>query len=391
MQFSSLTHRIRDSGTDAWAVHTEAVARIARGEEIILLSIGQESDEQTPSDIVEAAVTSLRNGRHHYTDVSGEEPLRNAISQRHTTRTGQRVDASNCAVFAGAQNALFAVAQCLLESGDEVIVPEPYYTTYTATFTATGAELISVPVSSTNDFKIDPEAILARITPKTKAIVLNSPNNPLGAVYGPEQLKPIVAACAEQKIWLISDEVYAELLPPGGSCSPSSLPGGSEVCVTVSSLSKSHRMTGWRLGWAIGPAQLVEHLYDFCMCMSYGLPPFIQDAALAALQTQSDVTEEIRERLKQRRALVLRELANLADIKLHCAVGSMFTVLDTSNTTLSAQDFAWGLLRQHGVALLPCGGFGPSGKNLLRLGLCVDSEKLLTACQAIRDYRAGSL
>ena len=135
MHFSSLTQRISGESVDAWDVHYEGLARLEAGEDIIILSVGQETEELTPAAIVDAAVRSLQSGRHHYTPVEGSLALRKAIAERHRELTGQEITEANCAVFAGAQNALFAAAQCLLEHGDEVILIEPYYTTYPATVT----------------------------------------------------------------------------------------------------------------------------------------------------------------------------------------------------------------------------------------------------------------
>ena len=227
-----------------------------------MLSVGQETEEFTSAGIVDAAVDSLRAGRHHYTSVNGNLDLRRAVAQRHFELSGRKVGDFNCAIFAGAQNALFAVAQCLLEKGDEVILSEPYYTTYPATFGASGATLVSVPVKFENQFQINPDDILKAITPRTRAIVLNSPNNPVGAVYTREQYAAVVRACVEKEIWLINDDVYQELLSDDERANPLSLPDAERVCITVSSLSKSHRMTGWRLGWVIGPDALMRHLYN---------------------------------------------------------------------------------------------------------------------------------
>ena len=154
MKFSTLTQRISGGGVDAWEVHCEGMARMEAGENIILLSVGQETDECTDDRIVNSAIDSLNNGRHHYSPIEGTLALRHAITRRHNELTAQGVDTSNCAVFAGAQNALFAVAQCILEHGDEVILIEPYYTTYAATFTASGATLVSVLARAENNFQI---------------------------------------------------------------------------------------------------------------------------------------------------------------------------------------------------------------------------------------------
>ena len=387
MKFSSLTERIAGDSVDAWEVHYAGLARKEAGEDIIVLSVGEEREEFTPVHIVDAAVASLRAGRHHYTPVNGNPDLRRAVAERHFQLTGRRVGEFNCAIFAGAQNALFAVSQCLLEKGDEVIFPEPCYTTYPATFGASGAAPVSVPVKFENGFQIDPDDIRNAVTPRTRAIVLNSPNNPVGAVYTREQYAAVVRMCVEKEIWLINDDVYQELLDDSERANPLGLPDAGRVCITVSSLSKSHRMTGWRLGWVIGPDALMGHLYNLAMCLSYGLPAFIQDAALAALASGTATAREVRGKLDRRRRILLAQLGDVRGLNLFSAEGGMFVVFDIGALPVSAREFARRLLARHDVAILPCDGFGVSGgcADLLRVSLCVDDARLVEACGRIVD------
>ncbi len=386
MKFSSLTMRVSGESVDAWEVHYEGLARSEAGEDIIVLSVGQETDEVTAEVIVESAVTSLRSGRHHYTQIQGTPELRRAIARRHHELTGQMVDERNCAVFSGAQNALFAVAQCVLESGDEVILIEPYYTTYPATFTASGATAVSVPTRRENNFELNPGDVIAAITDRTRAIVLNSPNNPIGIAYTLEQFKPLVEVCRKQGIWLINDEVYQELLLPKDRASPASAAGADPVCVTVSSLSKSHRMTGWRLGWTVGPVALIENLYNLSICMAYGLPEFILDAAVTALQSGSHTANQVRHNMDTRRAILYRKLENVESLSLYSAGGGMYVALDISRLPVSSRQFARDMLDRYNVAVLPCDGFGATGKGLIRVSLCVPDDRLTVACERIVAY-----
>ncbi|NKB76858.1 MAG: aminotransferase class I/II-fold pyridoxal phosphate-dependent enzyme [Gammaproteobacteria bacterium] len=386
MKFSSLTERIAGEGSTSWDVHYEGLARKAAGEDIIILSVGEETDQRTPDNVVNVAIESLKNGRHHYTPVNGILPLREAIARRYEARSGQQVTADNCAVFAGAQNALYAVGQCLLEHGDEVILIEPYYTTYPAAFTATGATLVSVPVKPENDFQIDTNDVISRITERTRVIVLNSPNNPLGAIYTLEQFKPLVDVCVEREIWLVSDEVYLEILPPEEQYTPASLPGADKVCVSISSLSKSHRMTGWRLGWVVAPESLTKNLKNLSMCMCYGLPPFIMDAGVEALNSGNEVAQGVCGTLTNRRRIFLEEMKGAKGIQIHSAVGGMFVILDVRSFDVSGQEFAWGLLERHNISILPCDGFGGTGEGLLRVSLCVRDEQIVVACRRIVEF-----
>ena len=386
MKYSSLTERISGESVDAWDVHYEGLARLEAGEDIIVLSVGQETHENTPDVIVDSAIQSLKSGRHHYTPVEGLLDLRRAIARRHTELNGQKVDESNCAVFAGAQNALFAVAQCLLEHGDEVILIEPYYTTYPATVTASGARIVAVSVRAENQFQIDPDDVIAAITPRTRAIVLNSPNNPTGAVYTAGQFQSLVEVCVEQDIWLINDEVYQEILLHKDRASPASQPGADQVCVTVSSLSKSHRMTGWRIGWIVGPLGLMKHLRNLSMCMAYGLPEFIMDAAITALESGTDTAMAVRENMDRRREILTTRLSLIPGLDIYSSVGGMYVVLDVRGLGVSSHQFSRDMLDQYDVSVLACDGFGEAGRGLVRISLCAEDHDMVNACERIIKY-----
>ncbi len=385
MNFSSLVQRIAGESTDAWDIHNEARKRFENGEDIILLSIGEESEETTPYSIQQEAISSILRGRHHYTKVAGEDHLRKAIAKRHHQRTGQLVNLKNICIFSGAQNALFAICLCLLEQGDEVIVPELYYATYPATLTAGGATFVTVPTNSEMGFQPDPKAISKAVTPKTRAILLNSPNNPTGIVYSPETLKAVFKLSRAHKIWVISDEVYSEIAPEGFT-PIASLPGSHDQTVTISSLSKSHRMTGWRCGWVVGSEKLTLHLTNLNMCMTYGLPPFIQDASVVALENEMDIAKQVRKRLDKNRMILRHEFEALEKIHLFSQGGGMFTLLDTRNLGISSKKFCWNLLIKQGVSVLPCDGFGSSGKGFVRISLCESEALTKEAFRRIKNF-----
>lgn len=386
MRYSSLTQRIGGQSVDSWEVHYQAVQRLNAGDDIYLLSVGQESYESTDSRIVDAAVRSLKAGRHHYTPVEGEYELRRSIAKHHQDKTGQDVDAQNCVIFTGAQNGIYAATQCLLETGDEVIIPEPYYTTYPATFTSSGASLRSVPCLAEDLFQVNVDGIRDAINDKTRAVVLNSPNNPTGAVYQKQRVSEIVRVCAENGIWLICDDVYTELVDPDNLFCAASMPLSDEVVITVSSLSKSHRMTGWRLGWAIAPKQLARHFYNLNMCMNYGLVGFIQDAAITALRLSDEITPEIRRNIDHRRSVLMSSLSMIPSVKTLPSDAGMFVMLDIRDLKISGQNFCRGLLDQFGVSLIPCDGFGESGAGLIRVSACDSPERLRQACKRIGKY-----
>lgn len=382
MRFSTLTQRIAGDGAAAWDIHYRALAMQAEGKDILLLSVG-DPDFDTPAPIVEAAIDSLRDGHTHYSDVRGKLALRQAIARRHQQRSGQKVDADQVTVLAGAQCALFCVAQCVLEPGDEVIVAEPMYVTYEAVFGACGATVVPVPVKPENGFRVCPADVAARITPHTRALALNSPHNPSGASLPRATWEALAELCIAHDLWLISDEVYSELLYDGEHVSPGSLPGMAERTATLNSLSKSHAMTGWRVGWVVGSAELAGHLENLALCMLYGSPDFIQDAAVVALEQPLAELEAMRDAYRQRRDLVCERLAGCPGIKALKPDGGMFVMVDIRETGLSAQAFADRLLDREGVSVLAGEAFGPSAAGHIRLGLVLGAEALDDACRRI--------
>ncbi|MGE7955095.1 pyridoxal phosphate-dependent aminotransferase [Pseudomonas sp. NPDC089530] len=382
MRFSHLTQRIAGDGAAAWGIHYRALAKQEQGEDILLLSVG-DPDFDTPVPIVQAAIDSLLSGNTHYTDVRGKRSLRESIARRHRQRSGQPVDADQVTVLAGAQCALFSVAQCLLDPGDEVLVAEPMYVTYEAVFGACGAVVVPVPVRSENGFRVAPADVAARITPRTRAMALNSPHNPSGASLPRATWQALAELCIAHDLWLISDEVYSELLFDGEHISPASLPGMAERTATLNSLSKSHAMTGWRVGWVVAPPALVAHLENLALCMLYGSPEFIQDAAVAALDSGLPELEAMREAYRQRRDLVCECLADCPGVRALKPDGGMFVMVDIRETGVSAQVFADRLLERHGVSVLAGEAFGPSAAGHIRLGLVLGAAPLREACQRI--------
>ena len=382
MRYAKLTQRIAGDGAAAWDIHYRALALQAEGKDILLLSVG-DPDFDTPAPIVEAAIDSLQAGHTHYADVRGKLALRQAIAKRHQQRSGQAVDADQVTVLAGAQCALYCVAQCVLDPGDEVLVAEPMYVTYEAVFGACGAKVMPVPVKPENGFRVCPQDVAERITPRTRALALNSPHNPSGASLPRSTWQALAELCIGHDLWLISDEVYSELLFDGEHVSPASLPGMAERTATLNSLSKSHAMTGWRVGWVVAPSALATHLENLALCMLYGSPDFIQDAAVIALESDLPQLAAMRDAYRQRRDLVCASLADCPGVRALKPDGGMFVMLDIRATGLSAQAFADRLLDRHGVSVLAGEAFGPSAAGHIRLGLVLQPDDLREACRRI--------
>lgn len=388
MRYADLTQRIAGESVGTWTTHYEAMHRMDAGEDIFLLSIGQESDMLSPPGVVAAGISSIESGRHHYTAVEGDRALREVIAQRHAEQNNKDIDPDCVTVFSGAQNALFATAQVLLQAGDEVILIEPYYTTYPATVTASGATLVPVVLTPEESFQLDAQRVIEAITPRTRVIVINSPNNPTGAIYTREPLQALVDVCRERNIWLVSDEVYMDVVEDPTLCRPFALDGAENVVISISSVSKTHRMTGWRVGWAIGPKEISRHYYNLNMCMIYGLPGFTQEAALHALRYEHEVTSQITRRLAKQRAVVIEELESIPGTELYRGGGGMFVMMNIGSLGVDAMDFAAGLLDAEGVSVQPCNGFGENCGNLIRISAVLKEDSLREACKRIVRYIA---
>jgi len=388
MKFSNFVQRIAGEGVDAWQIHSAALAAAERGEDVIVLSVG-DPDFPTPEPICEAAVRALRAGDTHYTPIAGRQALRQSIAQQHVQRCGQAVGADNVIITNGAQNALFGAALCLCEAGDEVLVPEPMYVTYEASIRASGATLVPVPVDAERGFRINLVAMQAAITPRTRAIFMATPCNPTGVVMRPDELQAIAAMAQAHDLWVVCDEVYADLTFEQPHISMGALPGMAERTVTINSLSKSHAMTGWRLGWVVAPAPVIAHLSNLVLCMLYGIPGFVQAAALEALALSPFVVPAMRTEYRHRRDLAYKLLCNVPGLQCSLPEAGMFMLVDIRSTGLSAHDFSWGLFRQTGVSVLDAQAFGPTARGFVRMGFVVGDERLGEACMRIASYVNG--
>lgn len=387
MRFSPRVERISGKGAAAWAIHSEAIAAQRAGADIIVLSIG-DPDFATPAPIIDTAVAAMRAGDTHYSDIQGRLALRQAIARDHHESGGAEVGPENVIVLAGAQNALFSASLCLFEPGDEVIVLDPMYVTYEATIRVSGASLVPVAPVPESGFRPDPRAIERAVTLNTRAILFANPSNPSGVAMTRDELEAIAAIARRHDLWVISDEVYASLTFDAPHISIAALPGMAERTVTVGSLSKSQAMTGWRCGWIVGPEPLIVHADRLSLCMLYGLPGFIQEAAVTALTTARGEMLAMRDIYRRRRDLVHQALAGVPGLSALKPQAGMFLMVDVRNTGLTASEFAWGLLREQGVSVLDASAFGTSAAGFVRVSYSLSDVELIEGCARIERFVA---
>jgi len=387
MRFSPFVERIAGQGVAAWDIHHAAFQASSKGEDIIILSVG-DPDFATPSFITDAAVEALRQGDTHYTEIPGRPALRDAIAARYSKSLARPLSAENVITVAGAQNALFVTSLCLLQAGDEVIVLDPMYVTYEATLKASGATLVRVPCSADSGFRLDPALLAAAITPRTRAIFFSNPNNPTGVVLTPQELQAIADLAIEHELWVVVDEVYESLVFDGEYHSLAALPGMAERCIVIGSLSKSHAMTGWRIGWIVAEPAMVAHAETLVLSMLYGLPGFVMQAATAAVLAHEQVTHGMRETYRRRRDLVVTGLAGCPGIHVRAPQAGMFVLVDVRDTGLSSLDFAWRLFREAGVSVLDAAAFGEPAQGFVRLSFTLAEARLAEACERISRFVA---
>jgi arginine:pyruvate transaminase len=383
MRYAPITDRLAGLGAEKWHVHFRAREKALRGDQVLFLSIG-EPEREAPAAIVEEAVGHLRAGRTRYSNGRGEPAVVAAICAHYSRRTGRDILPEQVIFTSGTQNALYAAMLTLASLGDEVIVPEPYYVTYDGVVAATGAALVPVRLTPESGFHLSAADLERAVTPASRVLLLNSPSNPTGAVLSREEILAIGEVCRQHDLWIVSDEVYAALVFGNRRfASPFDEPHLAERTVVVSSLSKSHAMTGYRAGWAVGPSEFSGRMQAISEVMLFGTQPFIQDAAAFALRGEFPEVEAMRRAYDSRARLIVSMLENRKGIRARMPEGGMFVFADIRPTGLTGEAFALGLLEEADVAVMPGEVFGPSGAGHIRLGLTVPEDTLIEALRRI--------
>jgi arginine:pyruvate transaminase len=385
MKFSSLTDRIKGGAADVWDLHSRARQAKDRGEDVILLSVG-DPDFATPDAVIEKATQAMRAGDTHYTSALGHQSLREIIAEQHRNRSGQAISAANVITTSGAQNALFACSLCLLEPGDEAIVLQPMYVTYEASLQAPGATLVPVVLDAASGFRLDRDVLQAAITERTRAIFYASPSNPTGISLNREELEFIAELARQHDLWVIADEVYVDFVFEGEFSHIASLPGMSDRAITLGSMSKSYAMSGWRVGWAIAPLELIANLEKLALCMLYGLPGFIQQAAAHALQYCAPEMQHMGEIYRQRRDYLFTAFSAMPGLQPLMPDAGMFMMVNVLGTGLDSAEFVRALYSATGVSVLDATAFGASAEGYVRVSYTVGDTELRDACSRIKSF-----
>ncbi|HTX65554.1 MAG TPA: aminotransferase class I/II-fold pyridoxal phosphate-dependent enzyme [Opitutaceae bacterium] len=361
---------------------------VAKMHDVISLGIG-EPDFTTPWHIREAAIYALEKGKTHYTSNLGLIELRRAISRYVGRNYGIEYSPDNeVLVSVGVSEALDIAFRALVNPGDKVLFHQPCYVSYHPSVTLTHGVAVPVPTYARDGFALTAEALAAAWQPGCKLLMLNLPTNPTGGTCTHEQLAAIAQFCVAKDLLVLSDEIYSELTFEGTHTSIARLPGMRERTIFLHGFSKAFAMTGWRIGYACGPAELIEammkvHQYSM-MCASI----MSQEAAVEALERGEEAMKAMREQYHRRRDFVVRRL-NEIGLECHRPRGSFYAFPSVAATGLNDRDFALGLLQAEKVAVVPGTAFGPNGAGFVRACFATSYEQLIEACSRIERFVAA--
>ncbi|MEQ9037107.1 MAG: pyridoxal phosphate-dependent aminotransferase [Silicimonas sp.] len=382
MRTSTRISGLTGGGSDGWDIYRKARALKDEGVDVVELTIG-EHDRRTEPEILDAMHRAAVAGHTGYAALPGTDALRDAVARRVSERTGIATSRDNVVITPGGQSALFAAHTAACDPGDRALFIDPYYATYPGTIRGTGAVAVAVQAKADRGFQ--PEAAdIAAQAEGARSLLINSPNNPTGVVYTRKTLLDIAALARDRDLWLISDEVYDTQVWDGEHLSPRQLPGMAERTLVIGSLSKSHAMTGSRLGWIVGPEEAIDHLINLSTHTTYGVPGFIQDAGLFALERGAAFEDRIGAPFRRRHKAVKEALARRG-LPVVPSAAAMYLMVDIRATGLSGEAFAHRLLDGHSIAVMPGESFGQAAAGHVRVALTIDDDRLLAAIETLAD------
>ncbi len=357
----------------------------AQGRSIIHLGIG-EPDFDTPAFIRRAAADALEAGYTHYGPAPGLPEFRKTIAATWRARRGLTCEAANVVVTPGAKPILFFAMIALLEPGDEVIIPSPAFPNYNSIAEFMGARVVTVPLLPAKNFDVDLDALRARITSRTRILILNSPHNPTGGVIAPETLAAIAELARQHDFTVISDEIYAGMVYEGDSPSIATLPGMAERTVVVDGFSKTYAMTGWRLGFGIMPEPLAKHMAALMNNSNSCTATFVQKAGEAALTGPQDEVVSMVDEFRARRDLVVEWLNAIPGVCCGRPPGAFYAFPNIAVPGMTSAQLADRLLDEAGVVTLPGTAFGDGGEGYLRLSYANSQEQLREGIRRIGAF-----
>ena len=356
-------------------------------EDVVSFTVG-EPDFNTPAHVVDAAVEALRTGKHHYTPNAGILPLREAISEYYVRSRGLHYSPeTEIIATAGGMEALLLTMLTLLNPGDAFLLSDPCWTNYSRQIEICSARPVFVPVDAAHDFTFAPEALEKAITPETKGFLVNSPANPTGGIAGRKALEQLAEIAVRHDLYVISDEVYSELLYEGNTfTSIAALPGMKERTIIVNSFSKTYAMAGWRVGYALGPQHIISQMVKLQENVAACVNTAAQYGALAALTGSQAPVAEMLETYSQRRAYILDAFSKINGLTCFAPQGAFYAFVDISAAGMDAETFARDLLQKVRVIVVPGEAFGESGKRYVRLSFATSMENIREGTRRIAQY-----
>ena len=348
----------------------------AKYENTINFGIG-EPGFRTGQNVIDKTAWALNNGYTKYVSNAGIPALREAIAERSRTLNGLDCDASNVHVFVGATHALLMTMLCVLNPGEDILIPCPYYAAYIGMADVAEVNIVDVPVYEEDHFHVKAANLEKCLTPKTRAVLINSPSNPLGSVTPPEDLKEIAEFAKKHDLWVISDEPYEALLYDGAvQMSIGSLPGMKERTVTCNSCSKTYAMAGLRVGWCVAPADMCLQMTKIQSSVTSSVAGAIQMGALEALTGPQDYVQEMVAEYNVRRKLMVEGLNRIRGFSCLAPEGAFYTFPNVKEFGMSDYDLAFYILDKAKVVTVPGSAFGKYGEGYLRVSFCTETEKI---------------
>lgn len=366
-------------------VNEKALAMERAGEKVLHFEIGR-PDFDTPDYIKKAACQALAEGKVHYTSNFGLMELRQAIADKLNRENGVDYKASEVLVTVGLSEAVFAVLATILEEGDEILVPDPVWLNYINVPNLLGATAVTYGLKEETGFQLDLEELRAKITPKTRAVVIVTPNNPTGGVLAEDMLKDLAEIAVSNDLMVISDEVYERLVYDGARhISIASLPGMKKRTFTMNGMSKAYAMDGWRLGYVAAPEEYILAMNKFHQHNTTCAPNFVQVAAIAALTQEGDEVREMVKEYQRRRDYAVQAINAIPGLSCQCPKGAFYIFINCKSLGMTSSDLSAYLLENAKIALVPGDVFGPGGEGYLRMSFANSYENVVEGCEHLRQ------